>query len=561
MELAAKWRQHICIGQHVFACWRGIPVNLQTIIYRELRAAARRRETWRLRLVFGIAATLAFTFGMLLPQISPRERGLTVLICLAVAGFGLSLFTGAYLTADAITREKREGTLGLLFLTPLRPWEIILGKMVTHSLQVGYALLGAFPVFFLPLLLGSVLWGEVLRLLLVLALTLVLSLACGMFYSTHLRDARTAVLATMITMLLLALLPWLPPLLRGLAHRHSNLYGVAQLSPMTALIFAFDANFRLSRASVTGAGASIFWGSILCLATGLIGLVAIASGRLSQVWADTGTEAHDTEETPCPNRHRTRALPWWALPMHAAPLLWLAARDAFDPVWVKLVRGGALAFFLMMVLTSVTTNNWEVGFIAAFCTAYGLHLFTRVQLLFAATQRVHKDRECGALEAILVTPVTDAEMLQAHHEAFKRQHWATLLTILSTNVVLELAMLVGSKQLHMDADAGMIFSAFFLGGALITLSDFKTLRWVGLREALRQSSQLKAAGRAFVLTMLVPWTAFAVAWLFAMGTNHETMVALIFSAWVAACLLYNELLTSSCQRALQAGLRRLVAAS
>ena len=39
------------------------------------------------------------------------------------------------ITADCIARERREGTLGLLFLTPLRSWEIVIGKVVVQALK------------------------------------------------------------------------------------------------------------------------------------------------------------------------------------------------------------------------------------------------------------------------------------------------------------------------------------------------------------------------------------------------------------------------------------------
>jgi ABC-type Na+ efflux pump permease subunit len=39
------------------------------------------------------------------------------------------------LTADTISREQRDGTLGLLFLTPLTPIGIVLGKSLIHAVR------------------------------------------------------------------------------------------------------------------------------------------------------------------------------------------------------------------------------------------------------------------------------------------------------------------------------------------------------------------------------------------------------------------------------------------
>ena len=39
------------------------------------------------------------------------------------------------MTADCVSRERREGTLGLLFLTPLTARDVVLGKAGTHALR------------------------------------------------------------------------------------------------------------------------------------------------------------------------------------------------------------------------------------------------------------------------------------------------------------------------------------------------------------------------------------------------------------------------------------------
>ena len=69
-------------------------------------------------------------------------------ICLAAA-----LATGLFLTSDCVSEEKRDGTLGLLFLTDLRGYDVVSGKLLASSLRGFYALLAVLPVLGLPLLL------------------------------------------------------------------------------------------------------------------------------------------------------------------------------------------------------------------------------------------------------------------------------------------------------------------------------------------------------------------------------------------------------------------------
>ena len=90
-----------------------------------------------------------------------------------------------------------------------------------------------FHLSFFLILLGGVVWNEVTRLLLVLLFTLLVSLACGVFWSTVTREARTAVLATTVTMILLTLLPWLWVLIQNKLLGGAQLVGVPLASPMT----------------------------------------------------------------------------------------------------------------------------------------------------------------------------------------------------------------------------------------------------------------------------------------------------------------------------------------
>lgn len=50
-------------------------------------------------------------------RVSAAELSKTLFVALGVLALGFCLFAGVFLTADCLSEEKREGTLGLLFLT------------------------------------------------------------------------------------------------------------------------------------------------------------------------------------------------------------------------------------------------------------------------------------------------------------------------------------------------------------------------------------------------------------------------------------------------------------
>ena len=50
-----------------------------------------------------------------------------------MAAFVFCALAGVFACSDALSRERREGTLRLLFLTDLHPLDVILGKWTGHA--------------------------------------------------------------------------------------------------------------------------------------------------------------------------------------------------------------------------------------------------------------------------------------------------------------------------------------------------------------------------------------------------------------------------------------------
>src|SRR5437016_3230774 len=112
------------------------------IVGRELRTASRLRNTYWTRSFVALAATLAGTwfFGFS-SQMPPQRIAQNSFIGLSVLALGYCLVAGRLFTADCLSGEKREGTLGLLFLTDLKGYDVVLGKLAATSLKGLYGLL------------------------------------------------------------------------------------------------------------------------------------------------------------------------------------------------------------------------------------------------------------------------------------------------------------------------------------------------------------------------------------------------------------------------------------
>src|SRR2546427_10488082 len=109
-------------------------MTLLPVISRELRASARHAFTYYLRLLGAGALVLASLLFGLEHGFGPTLGGRLF------AQLHSTLFLAIWvlvplLTADCLSRERREGTLGLLFLTRLRATDIVVAKGLAHGLR------------------------------------------------------------------------------------------------------------------------------------------------------------------------------------------------------------------------------------------------------------------------------------------------------------------------------------------------------------------------------------------------------------------------------------------
>ena len=99
-----------------------------TVADRELRAAARRKATYRVRWItavvfFGLLIWLLWAFD----GFTRRRAASGIFIAYSGLSFFYCLIIGTAVTADCLSAERREGTLGLLFLTNLNSAEMVAG--------------------------------------------------------------------------------------------------------------------------------------------------------------------------------------------------------------------------------------------------------------------------------------------------------------------------------------------------------------------------------------------------------------------------------------------------
>ncbi len=108
-------------------------------------------------------------------------------------------FLTTLLTATSIVRERERGTIEQLIVTPLRPWELVLGKLAPYVII-------SFIDMLEVLIAGTILFrvpinGSLILLLTMSALFLVTTLGIGLLISTVANTQQEAMLTTMLTLL------------------------------------------------------------------------------------------------------------------------------------------------------------------------------------------------------------------------------------------------------------------------------------------------------------------------------------------------------------------------
>lgn len=127
------------------------------IVTRQLRAAAKRPRMYYGRMSVALAWIMAGSFALLTVSSASigKVAGAQLFYCASVVLLGWSILS-TWAGCDSISEEKREGTIGLLFLTDLKSHDIVLGKMAAAAVPAFYGALAGMPMLAIFTLMGGV---------------------------------------------------------------------------------------------------------------------------------------------------------------------------------------------------------------------------------------------------------------------------------------------------------------------------------------------------------------------------------------------------------------------
>lgn len=172
----------------------------------------------------------------------------------------------ALMTAISLSREKERGTLEILLVSPLRPWQIIAGKVLPYLglafANVVTALLAAWIVFRVPFR------GSLLLLISASMLYAMVGLALGVLIAARTPSQRAAMLGALAGTMLPS------TLLSGMIFPIASLPG--WLQPVTAIIPARWFIVISRGIMLKGIGLAYLWEEVAVLALMLLVLMAAA---------------------------------------------------------------------------------------------------------------------------------------------------------------------------------------------------------------------------------------------------------------------------------------------
>ncbi len=469
------------------------------IVARELRVAARRPGTFWVRsgAALGILVVGTWYYLMYSGQ-PPHDIAMGLFGILTGSAVLYCLFSGVWFTADCLSEEKREGTLGLLFLTDLKGYDVVLGKLAATSVNGLYGVLAAMPILALPLLMGGVAPGEVWRMALVAVNTLFFSLAIGMCVSALSRSPLKAMALTLGLIVLFTVVSPAWGAWRASLGR-SPLVGSNWFLPCAGYSYywALDVPYTLapeqfwrSMAVIHGLG----W-AFLLLACAVAphawqsrpaGAQALRWRERWRHWSHGGTGERAS--------FRKRLL-------EHGPYFWLAARARLKPAYVWAVLALIACGWVWGLARS--RRDW-LGEGTYVLTGLLLNVVMKVWFGLEAGRQLAEDRREGALELLLSTPLTVKEILRGQLLALRRQFQGPVMAVLLVFAVFTLA---GASDAAMQEDATErgFWIAVWLAAMVMLPADLASLYWLGMWRGLISRNAARAAIVSLACILVLPW--------------------------------------------------------
>lgn len=386
-------------------------MNVLPVITRELRAQARQPFTFWLRML-GVAALLVCGFLFASDTSFMPNRGGALFGYMHLTLFGAVWLLVPLGAADCLSRERREGTLGLLFLTPLTARDIVVAKGLTHGVRGLTLVLAVLPVLTIPFLLGGVSWQQALASAFVNFSGLCWALAAALIASAYSKNGlRAMALAVSLAALALCIQCYVAGLMAGWSVP-GRLRGYPN-SPdlqLNLLRGAVANGFAWTRGAAAVVAPPLLAANVMSVFVALLALavaVWFAARRVRRSWQD---------EPPSLRAQQMDRV--FLQPIIGVPLLnrWMRWNLERNPIgWLEQRRwsGRLVTWSWLAVIVSVqTTASTSQSFAYTFQTwELVIAWLLALSMAASASGSFRRERETGVLELLLVSPLRTGQII------------------------------------------------------------------------------------------------------------------------------------------------------
>jgi ABC-type transport system involved in multi-copper enzyme maturation permease subunit len=458
------------------------------VLRKELSGLSRRWQTYFVRVLYvGLIGLIVWRFwdgmtrqGALLEVSEAAALGRELFISFVVLQMIFVTVAVTVAATEAVSREIRSGTLGLLVITPLSGWRVASGKWKASMAHALALVLAGMPVLAISVYLGGVgpleaAWGTFL--------TLSLAAVAAGFAILHVATFPTrhnALIGALFTMFLYALAPTVFAIMGG-----PGMTLAAFLSPPHAAIAAAIAH------KDPAWGDWYRWGWIGATLTSLLTahrLLQASAGHLSR-WTPEGSGLVPAMPAPPPPARPTRPV------SDRRPLLWkeLALRDA---AW----GGGDRKAYVLTGMAALAALCW----LPCQGREMGPFLFLGFVFTFLAvlngSSLFLQEKDVRAWDTLLSTPLPRSEIVKAKLLAGLTaiESRAGLLIALVCVAGWGLPAGLGAFFLVLAVSAPFLLFAYLLGAA------------AALRTRTMRGAFALSGGIMIVLLFVLPWLTRAV---------------------------------------------------
>ena len=370
------------------------------LVARELRSQSRSKGSFVLRslLAVGLLAPMAL-MGLTGELKYLGGRGFFGFLSHVV--FYSLMLLGPLITAGCITAEKEEGTLGLLFLSPLRSFDIVAGKFAANFLRLVAIAVVGMPALATTLLLGGVTWQQITGAGICIMSLLVVTVGVTVLASAVCVKTRTATGLAFAYIALVNFGVWI------LALWIEDKFKV-NVPDWILLVSAADSmseQFAWTRQNyLAWAG----WTLAVGCAQSLLFLL-IASWWLPRTLASTGVEGRWKWRRFLQKRFAFENA-WNQRLRHRNPLLWLEARQISLTGRILIASVGVGGLLLWFDHEGMSSRNaiWT-----AFALAIPIHILLTALTVGNICREVAGELHMGHLQLLLCTPILERDILRS----------------------------------------------------------------------------------------------------------------------------------------------------